>query len=348
LKRFWKNRQKGKTLFLHIGLQKTGTTSIQTFLTQNQSLLADHGFVYPDPHKVRIGLDDINHGHLSMCLTGYWRETGYQLNREEAWGELRDLYFETDGHLLISHEGLSTPQMLPHLPFIRKMLGDLNVKIVLYLRRQDIFVQSVYKERLKADETREFQQAFEQGDYPRLLQFYSILEHWQKCVGRNNVIVRPYESGQLLGGDVLKDFLDVVGAGEIQGLKMIPENENRTMNWNVLEISRVLNSMDISGAEVSDFKWWLNGILSEKEPDTFVDHNIISPTTRQAILKDCQSGNEKIAREFLARADGRLFYDPHPDTAEDWQPHAGIPPGDVAKMLAAIFEKYPILDRKDG
>ena len=59
-------------------------------------------------------------------------------------------------------------------------------------------------------------------------------------------------------------------------------------------------------------------------------------------------GLQKIAREFLARADGRLFYDPHPDTAEDWQPHAGMMPGDVARMLAAMFAKYPILDWKDG
>ena len=145
-----------KTLFLHIGLQKTGTTTIQTFLTQNQSLLAEHGFIYPDPSKVHIGLDDLNHGHLAMCLTGYWRDTGYELSPEEAWGELRDLYFESDGHLLVSHEGLSTPQIIPHLPFIKKMLCGIAVKVILYLRRQDIFVQSVYKERLKSDEERGF------------------------------------------------------------------------------------------------------------------------------------------------------------------------------------------------
>jgi len=333
---------------LHVGLQKTGTTSIQTFLTQNQQVLAKHGFVYPDPGKVRIGLDGISHGHLSMSLTGYWRDVGYQLSREEAWGELRDLYFETDGHLLISHESLSTPQIIPHLPFIKEMLGDLNVKVVIYLRRQDVFVQSVYKERLKSDETRKFQQAFELGDYPDLLDFYSILDHWRQCVGENNLIVRVYEKGQLHRNDVLQDFLKIIGAGKIRGLKKLPENENRTMNWNVLEISRVFNSMDISGAEVLAFKWWLNDILLDDKGNVFVDHNIISPADRLAILTDCQNGNEKIAREFLSRTDGRLFYEPHPDPTEDWQPHAGIPPGDVARMLVAMFEKYPILDRKGG
>lgn len=348
MKRFWKTKKTGKTLFLHIGLQKTGTTSIQTFLTQNRSQLGEYGFVYPDPAVSRFGMDNMNHGHLSMSLSGYWRETGYQLSQEEAWGELANLYYESNGNLLVSHEGLSTPQIIPYIPFIRKKLKGISVKVVIYLRTQDVFVQSVYKERLKSDETREFQQAFEHGDYPRLLDFYSILCHWRKCVGINNVIVRPFERGQLFNGNVVEDFLQVVGAGEIRGLKRISRNENQTMNRDVLEISRELNSMGISGAEISAFKWWLNDILSEDKPETFVDHSVISPAVRLAILKNYMSGNEKIAREFLGRTDGQLFYEPLPDIDADWQPYSGIPAGDVAKMLAAMFDKYSILGRSGG
>ena len=191
--RFWRSKKVDKTLFLHIGLQKTGTTSIQTFLAQNRSQLAERGFVYPDPAETGFGMDNMNHGHLSMSLTGYWRDFGYQLSREEAWGELAELYYASEGNLLVSHEGLSTPQIIPHIPYIKKKLNGISVKVVIYLRRQDVFVQSVYKERLKSDETREFRQAFEHGDYPRLLDFYSILCHWQDCVGKNNLIVRPSE-----------------------------------------------------------------------------------------------------------------------------------------------------------
>jgi hypothetical protein len=120
------------------------------------------------------------------------------------------------------------------------------------------------------------------------------------------------------------------------------------MNRNVLEISRALNSMGIRGAEVFSFKWWLNDILSEEQSGTFVDHSIISPADRLAILKGFKSGNEKIAREFLGRTDGQLFYDNLPDMDADWQPYSGVPPGDVAKMLAAMFDKYSILDRFGG
>ncbi|EIR9775691.1 hypothetical protein LYY52_001707 [Campylobacter coli] len=35
------------TAYVHIGIAKTGTTSIQDFLTQNYDLLINQGFLYP-------------------------------------------------------------------------------------------------------------------------------------------------------------------------------------------------------------------------------------------------------------------------------------------------------------
>ena len=120
------------------------------------------------------------------------------------------------------------------------------------------------------------------------------------------------------------------------------------MNQNVLEISRALNSIGINGEEVSAFKWWLSDILSEGESESFVDHNVISPLARLAIIKDCTRGNEKLAGDFLGRTNGQLFYDALPDADAEWHPYSGVPPGDVARMLAAMFDKYSLLKRVDG
>ena len=40
---------KKKTIYLHIGVSKTGTTSIQRFLYKNRELLKDKGILYPCP-----------------------------------------------------------------------------------------------------------------------------------------------------------------------------------------------------------------------------------------------------------------------------------------------------------
>ncbi|EHU9320932.1 hypothetical protein KZY28_001262, partial [Campylobacter jejuni] len=36
------------TCYLHIGMPKTGTTSIQTFLTKNKFLLLKQNYLYPE------------------------------------------------------------------------------------------------------------------------------------------------------------------------------------------------------------------------------------------------------------------------------------------------------------
>lgn len=37
-----------KTLYLHIGIPKTGTTSIQHFCHENRDILSSNGYFYPD------------------------------------------------------------------------------------------------------------------------------------------------------------------------------------------------------------------------------------------------------------------------------------------------------------
>ena len=70
-----------KGIFLHIGIQKTGTTAIQMFLTNNHAQLREEGFKYLDPGTSKLGLDNHNHWHLALCLTGYWRNTKHQIDR---------------------------------------------------------------------------------------------------------------------------------------------------------------------------------------------------------------------------------------------------------------------------
>lgn len=44
------------TLILHIGTPKTGTTAIQKFLYDNQTLLKEKGFFYPEIQKIMYGV----------------------------------------------------------------------------------------------------------------------------------------------------------------------------------------------------------------------------------------------------------------------------------------------------
>lgn len=143
---------------------------------------------------------------------------------------------------------------------------------------------------------------------------------------------------------MLEDFFNITGIGETAGLQRPSQYSNSTMSRIVLEISRELNSLDIMGADVTSFKLWLNDVLTQGQAKTINEHNIISPENRLEILNEFMGGNEKIAREYLDRADGQLFYDALPKPDENWQSYRGIPPEDVARILTAMFDKYSILN----
>ena len=58
-----------KTLYLHIGMPKTGTTSIQTFCELNRELLKEMGYWYPESiHKYKnVSIRRNGHFLVGQC-----------------------------------------------------------------------------------------------------------------------------------------------------------------------------------------------------------------------------------------------------------------------------------------
>jgi len=89
-----------RTLTLHVGTPKSGTTSLQAILARNRSRLGDHGFLYPGTRP----------SHFIEVLG--LRDSGFRGHRFEespqAWADLvRDVRAH-EGPALISHEILGS------------------------------------------------------------------------------------------------------------------------------------------------------------------------------------------------------------------------------------------------
>ena len=76
--------------------------------------------------------------------------------------------------------------------------------------------------------------------------------------------------------------------------------------------------------------------MSEKQ-------HLLSPQQRREIIAKYEESNTKVAREYLGREDGRLFYAPLPDPDEPWEPYEGLT---VEKVVPILTQMVFNLDNK--
>jgi len=187
-------------IILHIGLRKTGTTSIQKFLNSNYTTLLDHNILYP-----RSGLPVVGsiyaHHDLAASLTNIRPATKIQ-----SWEDLLD---EIDQHddkvVLISSEifSVATPQ---HIEQVRKNLAGHQVIVLIYLRDPASFMISLYKEQIKAHNGLLTFKKFSRKK-SSLADYESLIKNWQLIFGDSNVILKNYDD--LASGDqLIKNLLE--------------------------------------------------------------------------------------------------------------------------------------------
>jgi len=133
-------------VLLHIGLHKTGTTSIQYYLRDHELLLAAHGVRFPRGY-LRLN----NHFELPLTLLRSDRMMNGRLRADEwrdpAWCARLlaqvddDLAHHRDEVTILSAEDLSLFRYDDEVAPLRALVGD--AEVVAYLRRPEDFLASM-------------------------------------------------------------------------------------------------------------------------------------------------------------------------------------------------------------
>ena len=138
------------TAYIHIGTHKTGSTSIQYFLFKNRQKLSEQGFLYPlsgIPKKNLFGQH-----HLSAAFLEHLQLNTYNPNAG-GWEEvISEANAVPDKNIVISSENFCLPRFdIEQIYKIREYLSHYTVKIVIYLRRQDKYLISQYRQFIGAN-----------------------------------------------------------------------------------------------------------------------------------------------------------------------------------------------------
>jgi hypothetical protein len=338
-----------KAIFIHIGAHKTGTTAIQSFFALNRKKMKEIGILYPGSdnahHEIAVELKDIKNNHDILDKNSNTIQIMWEIKKTNC--PIIVLSSETFTEKL-NPESLTEDSIAAEVKnVIEKVLGDsVKVKIILYCRRQDHQIQSVYQQLVKApkygicEPIREF--LIQKKPY--LIDrwnYWNKLKPWSENFGRENIIVKIFEKEQFYKGDLLSDFCNIIGL-ECTEVFQIPSNiqSNIGLDSDSIEIIRICNSVSNN----QGFRRFVVNSLVEIGVKKIGDpYTLLSPQERIAILNTFEPSNQKVAREFLGRSDGRLFYAPLPDLQEPWKPYEGLT---VEKFVPIFTQMLFNMDKK--
>jgi len=223
-------QSKKSKIFMHIGIWKTGTTSIQKTLYQNRQLLNQNNIYYPEISENHTFLASAFHHapeemivSKSMGLSGenlnQWHQES--LNKFEKGIEAFDTAIVSSEFLL----DLSSEKIIELKQYLEKFYKE--VYVIVYIRHPINHISSAINEQIK------------QGHYG-LSKAYEIHSHgweykkvyeWAK-VYQEKLIMRPFEREQFLNHDIVDDFLSIVfNTEKIPLLEKLTQEQNKSLSY---------------------------------------------------------------------------------------------------------------------
>ncbi|MEO1491834.1 MAG: hypothetical protein AAFV19_06745 [Pseudomonadota bacterium] len=282
-------------LVLHIGAAKTGSSAIQRFIQLNADWLAARDILVPDS---RLGMSSKRTGEHVFTLEELFRRQ----EKERLTTTLTALCDKLNPgqRLLLSGENMSNHG---RHAFFEDVAKKHPTEVIFYIRRQDELLTSAWQQwhsKVEEDFNAWLIMALRQYG-----QWEKLIKDWEGVVGAGRVKIRVFDRGDFPGGDLLKDFLQVLGFD--------PETSGADFDIGVVNPSYsdiitplVAGNRNIfKDANDSDFYEVVHELTGEsytKGPK----YSLISPRQREKIIEFYKPVNQRVCRDYFpGRA--RLF-----------------------------------------
>lgn len=241
-------------VIIHIGTEKTGTTSLQNFMYDNRNTFSEHGY-----HICTVGGLGNNRGlagySVSSChLDEYHSHIGVLSTEDKVqhdkkietdfYNEVTNLSSNIHTVILSSEHFHSRCVDVSEVNKLKLLLNKYfdDFEVVVYLRPQVEVMISLYTTILRSGGCVTFKDFFDNtsnapGDY---YNYASLLDRWAKVFGKESVIAKVFSRGELINGDLVSDFIHGIGIGEVEFIKNV-ENKNESLTPFGQEFLRLMN-----------------------------------------------------------------------------------------------------------
>ncbi len=232
-----------KKLYIHIGLPKTATSSIQNFLFKNDHFLNKHGY-----HYANTGLNIGSQCHHDLIWTlGLHQGPDYvqkdiQKHKSKVLQELAAEHTQhSDKHLIISSELLTFLDEFKRLAPMLAIFKNRDIKFIVNLRRQDTFLESLYQQVVKNGISDTFETWYPKArniaDYNLL--FKNILQVTEK----ENIVIGIFNSRKK-GFNPAREFLSLIDLCD-KTIDVENCSKNKRLPASCIKIIRFSNSLNL-------------------------------------------------------------------------------------------------------
>lgn len=323
-----------KTLYMHIGHGKTGTSYVQSAFAQTSDRLLTGGIYYPLSDLI-LSAPDINSVSFGNALLASGRSVLKSYECMERW--LQNLDGVEENSVLASSEDMfyDLPAWLDDTDRLTNMktleslcrsAGFAKVNILIGVRDPITFAASFWQQEVKAaGYQHELEEHVNRFGHGHLRTAANICRQ----ISESNffyVRVFNYETHKRNILNVFEDWLQLAPSLLVRPKEQI---SNRSLSFGELELQKALNGLVANGA-------FLGSRLVYELPLIKADHHVLSPETARALWAQAEDDIATI-NSFLPPQEALVFTEP-----------AGPPPPDdytfnadqLALIARIIAEKH--------
>lgn len=294
-----------KKLYLHIGTHKTGTTAIQVFSAKNSDYLKENDCLYVETGRpVRENRKLVGHHLLPWYLIkhnvpkSYYGK--YEKNIEHLFSDLVDeIKTSKYNHILISSEEFDKLNS-EEIEALKKYFADFEVFIIIYLRRKDSYIESMYQTDVVYNSfNKTIYEFMNETKIP--LKYFDFVNKWQKVFGTKNVTVNVYCKKLLKDENVVVDFFNHLGIEVAHKIsKGKPSKVNASIPFQYVSLIALLRKLG-SDKKIIDTVINIAKSIGSKADDSF---HFLSLQERKELVS---SGYEEIEQLGIELEDTKCF-----------------------------------------
>ncbi|EAR17693.1 hypothetical protein WH7805_09194 [Synechococcus sp. WH 7805] len=250
-----KTFQEDVDLVLHIGTEKTGTTSIQEFLKKNMVRLRKNGVYIPQSPMVGYGNhrwipliannDDFSDDFAIIQEFKSLEDRKERINkkRNELIDECRNAAASCKTLIFTSEHFQSRLRGIEEIQRLKKLVEELasSIRILIYIRDPLQTAVSLLSTAIKGGGTLVGLPSPQQQSIEYLCNHAQTIRRWHECFPDAEIIVRRFERSFLEKGDVVIDFCSQVIDEFSENEYELLNRSNETLSLSGMALLRKLN-----------------------------------------------------------------------------------------------------------